>query len=202
MPGKPSSTKDGKKLFVIAVQPRAELVRYDSKAEELVPYLGGISAGDVDFSKDGKWVTYVSYPENVLWRSKVDGIERLQLTYSPMQAALAHWSPDGQQIVFSGTVPGKPWKVFLVSKDGGNPKAITTEDGLETDPTWSPDGKQLAFGKYDVLHPEKTSIQVLNLATRQFSNTAGLSGHLRLTLVAGRPPYRRDLGRQRQTHAL
>jgi len=58
----PLPSKDGKKLFVIGVQPRAELVRYDAKSGELIPYLGGISGGDVDFSSDGQWVTYVSYP--------------------------------------------------------------------------------------------------------------------------------------------
>jgi len=34
--------------------------------------------------KDGQWVAYASYPEGSLWRSKVDGTERLQLTFPPM----------------------------------------------------------------------------------------------------------------------
>jgi WD40 repeat protein len=86
----PLPSKDGRKLFVIGTQPRAELVRYDAKADDFVPYLGGISAGDVDFSRDGQWVTYVSYPEDTLWRSKLDGSARLQLTYPPMRTGLAH----------------------------------------------------------------------------------------------------------------
>ena len=53
----PLPSKDGKKLFVIGIQQRAELVRYDAKSGEFIPYLGGISAGDVDFSRDGQWVT-------------------------------------------------------------------------------------------------------------------------------------------------
>ena len=57
----PVPSKDGKKLFVIGTQLRAELVRYDSKSGEFIPYLGGISAGELDFSRDGKWVAYVSY---------------------------------------------------------------------------------------------------------------------------------------------
>jgi Tol biopolymer transport system component len=85
-------------------------------------------------------MTYVSLPEGTLWRSKLDGSERLQLTYPPMQTALAHWSPDGQQIAFSGAAVGKPWNVFLISKDGGSPQALTSDDIRETDPTWSPDG--------------------------------------------------------------
>jgi eukaryotic-like serine/threonine-protein kinase len=174
--GNPIVSEDGRKLFVVGVQPRAELVRYDAKSGSLVPFLDGISAGDVEFSKDGQWVSYVSYPENTLWRSKADGSARLQLTYPPIQAALAHWSPDGQQIAFSGTVPGKPWKVFLISKDGGSPKAVTTEDFMETDPTWAPDGRQLAYGHYDVFHPEASFIQVFHLDTHQFSELPGSRG--------------------------
>ena len=85
----PLPSKDGKKLFVVGIQLRAELIRYDSKSGDFVPYLGGISAGDVAFSRDGQWVTYVSYPENTLWRSKPDGSARLQLSYPPMRTALA-----------------------------------------------------------------------------------------------------------------
>jgi Tol biopolymer transport system component len=76
-------SKDGKKLFVVGVQRRAELVRYEAKSGHFVPYLGGISAGDVDFSRDGQWVTYVLYPEGTLWRSRLDGSERLHLRCEP-----------------------------------------------------------------------------------------------------------------------
>src|SRR5438477_1365029 len=85
------------------------LVRFDAKSGGFVPFLGGMSAGDIEFSRDGKWMVYVSYPDNTLWRSRSDGSERLQLTHAPMQAALAHWSPDGQRIAFSASTPGNPW---------------------------------------------------------------------------------------------
>jgi dipeptidyl aminopeptidase/acylaminoacyl peptidase len=165
----PLVSRDGKKLFVIGAQPRAELVRYDAKSAEVIPYLNGISAGDLEFSRDGQWIIYVSYPENTLWRSKLDGSSRLQLTYPPLRAALAHWSPDGQQIAFSGAEPGKPWKVYLVSKDGGTAQPITSEQAVETDPTWSKDGGMLAFGHYDLIHHENTFIAVFDTKTQQLS---------------------------------
>ena len=49
--GNPVPSSDGKTLFVMGVQPRAELVRFDAKSGDFVPYLGGISAGDVEFSQ-------------------------------------------------------------------------------------------------------------------------------------------------------
>ena len=75
--------KDGKKLFVVGRTLRGQLMRFDAKSGQFSPFLGGISAEFVAFSKDGQWVAYVSYPEGTLWRSKADGSQRLQLTLGP-----------------------------------------------------------------------------------------------------------------------
>src|SRR6185437_9775551 len=80
----PLPNRNGTKLFVIGQQPRSELVRYNSESKKFEPYLSGISAGQLEASRDGKWITYVVYPEATLWRSRVDGSERIQLTHSPM----------------------------------------------------------------------------------------------------------------------
>src|SRR5712692_6441485 len=79
----PVPSLDGKKLFVIGSQARGELVHYDSKTGQFTPYLSGISAEGVDFTRDGNWVAYEMFPESTLWRSRVDGSERLQLTFPP-----------------------------------------------------------------------------------------------------------------------
>ena len=91
---------DGKRLFAHGLLSRGELVRYESRSRQFAPFLSGISAGELDFSRDGKWVAYVSYPERTLWRSRIDGSEGLQLTYAPVVAFLPRWSPDGTQIAY------------------------------------------------------------------------------------------------------
>ena len=165
--------KDGKTIFAVGVQRRGELVRYDAKSGEFVPYLGGISAGEVDISRDGKWATYVMYPEGTLWRSKVDGTERQQLTYRPMLTALPHWSPDGRQIAFCGSLPGKHWKVFVMPADGGSPESVASDELSETDPSWAPNGT-LAFGVNN--NSQQNVVKIVDLKTRQVSVLEGSQG--------------------------
>jgi serine/threonine protein kinase/Tol biopolymer transport system component len=167
---------DGKKLFVKGLQPRTQLVRYDASTKQFVPFLGSISANDVAFSRDGKWVCYVSVPENVLWRSRVDGSERLQLSDPSWLAALPSWSPDGTQIAFLGAPPGKPGKIFLVSAQGGTPEELLPQDNDELDATWSADGKQIAVDKPPRPLQFTLDVRLVDLSTRQVTTLAGSGG--------------------------
>jgi eukaryotic-like serine/threonine-protein kinase len=167
------TSTEGKKLFVEATQARAELVRSDPKSNQFVPFLSGISAGELDYSRDGKWIAYISYPDTTLWRCQVDGSDRQQLTYSPVVAGLPRWSPDGAQIAFIDARSGRPWKIYVVPSLGGTPQEILPQDQLEADPVWSPDGKKLAFGR----NPDmSTSIYIVDLATHQFTAIPGSEG--------------------------
>ncbi len=50
----PTPSVNGKELFVVGDQPRAELVRYARDSGQFVPFLGGISAGELEVSPDGQ----------------------------------------------------------------------------------------------------------------------------------------------------
>jgi len=177
----PTSSKDAKKLFAVGELRRGELVRYDPTARQFVSYLAGVSAEELDFSRDGAWVAYISYPEGNLWRSRVDGSERLQLTFTPMRASLPRWSPDGKQIAFGGLLPGEPWKTYMVSGEGGTPEIVrpekTTEEG---DAVWSPDGKTLALARLPVASESgeiiPQGIEMLDLKTKQVSKLPDSDG--------------------------
>ena len=140
----PLVSKDGKRLFVIGSQPRCELVRFDGKSG-FAPYLDGRSIRDLAFSPDGKWVAYVSVPEGQLWRSRVDGSERLQLTPDGMSAGLPRWSPDGKQVVFMGATFKTDWLAYLISPDGSGLRQLMPNAHSGYDPGWSPDGQSIVF---------------------------------------------------------
>lgn len=123
--GLPKSSKDGRKLFAIAAERHGELSILDKKTGQFVPYLNGIPACYVDFSRDGKWIAYVSYPEGSLWRSRIDGSERMQLTSPPLAVLNPRWSPDGKLIAFTDLSNGDRSKmshygvhrIYVVSAD-------------------------------------------------------------------------------------
>ena len=171
----PVQSTDGKKLFVVGRTFRGELTRYDLKSGRFESYLGGISAEYVSFSKDGQWVAYVSFPEGILWRSKMDGRERLQLTYAPSQALMPRWSPDGKTIVFFGVDANKPPRIYEVSVEGGSPRPLMPDNpDPQADPNWSPNGSKIVFaaGPADAT----SSIRVFDLTTRQVSTLPGSQG--------------------------
>jgi len=170
----PSPSMDGKRLFVVGQQSRGELMRYDPGSRQFVPFLSGISAEGLDFSRDGKWVTYVTFPEGVLWRSRVDGSERLQLTNLPMNAALPRWSPDGKHIAFSGLTPSKMWNIFVISAEGGSPEQLSPSENFQLDANWSADGQSLLFGEF--VGSATSAIYIMNLQTHQVSTLPGSKG--------------------------
>jgi len=149
----PGPSRDGKKLFVTGEEPRVELFRYDVQARRLNSYLSGLSAGPLDFSPDGKWIAYVSYPDATLWRSRIDGSDKMQLTFPPVRAYEPRWSPDSSKIAFMDVQFSHPWKIRLLSLSGGSPELLvpvaTNAAEAQADPTWTPDGKSVVFEQSD-----------------------------------------------------
>jgi Tol biopolymer transport system component len=173
----PVPSLDGKRLFVIGVQQRGELLRYDTRFRQFRPYLPGIWADQLDLSPDGQWIAYISMPDITLWRSKRDGSERLQLTSGPMWASAPRWSPDGTQIAFTGAKAGKSSIIYVVPTEGGTPQELVSDDQAKSDAVWSPNGKELAYGQEPWMELSKLEIKILDVANRKvrtFPNSEGL----------------------------
>jgi len=173
----PLPSKDGKRLFLIGQTYRGELMKFDSKSNQFTPFLGGISAEFVDFSKDGQWITYVSYREGTLWRSRVDGTDRLQLTYPPMYPLLPRWSPDSKKILFFEFALGadKPARIYEISPEGGSPRLVLPDDNSQQlDPNWSPDGSKIIFANES--NDPSSAVHILDLATHKIIDLPGSHG--------------------------
>ncbi len=112
---------------MVGVQQRAELVRYDAKVADFVPYLGGIPATDVDFSRDVMG-DLRQQPEARYGAANSTAPPAFNSLTRPCTQP-AHWSPDGQQIAFPEAFRVS-MAVFLISKDGGSPQPLTAENAV------------------------------------------------------------------------
>ena len=108
-------SRDGKTVYCSGGTRKGELVRYDAKSKQLVPYLGGISAEYVNFSRDGKYLLYVSFPDGTMWRANRDGSGLQQLTGPPIYPVTPEWSPDGTQILFAIGSVSHPGEMYTIS---------------------------------------------------------------------------------------
>jgi serine/threonine protein kinase/Tol biopolymer transport system component len=164
----PQPSLDGKSIYVIGEQPRSELVRYDVKSGQFSPYLDGISARAVSFSRDGRWVSYVSYPEGNLWRCRIDGSEKLQLTSAPLWVVTARWSPDGREIAIAASEPGTHTRLYLVPAEGGTLRSLNVGEFNVVNPSWAADGTAITFN--DLSEPGHSTIRLVDLKTMQTTN--------------------------------
>jgi DNA-binding winged helix-turn-helix (wHTH) protein/Tol biopolymer transport system component len=171
----PIPGKGMNKIFSNGKTPRGELCRFDPKTKQLQPILGGISAQDVSFSKDGRYIAYVSYPDGILWKANRDGSNPLQLSTPPMYAMNPRWSPDGSEILFYDLQAHEPSRIFLVSSQGGSPQRLLPDyPGDQNEPGWSADGRKIVFQAPGV--DGKGELCILDFATRQVTPIPGSAG--------------------------
>lgn len=121
---------------------------------ELKPAAGEFSNafGTVSLSPNGKQVLESSFSSadpgeeysltQPILLKNVDGSDKRQIATGVTPA----WSPDGAQIAFSSKQAGDTdGEIYLINKDGSDPRRLLQNPGKDTEPSWSFDGKYIAF---------------------------------------------------------
>lgn len=175
----PSTAPGGEHVFFIGNSAQFELLRAMPGSATFTALDQNLSAASLaQYSPDGQWVAWVNAADNSLWRSRIDGSERIELTTLPQRIFTMKWSPDNRRLAVMGLEPGKPWKIYLIDADGGKLNPILNEDANEADPTWTPDGDSIVFGRLpdrmDSGQPK--AIYHLDLETRKLTEIPGSRG--------------------------
>jgi len=113
-----------------------------------------------EYTPDGKYIYFCSVRSGrmQIWRMKADGSDQEQMTDDEYNNWFPHISPDGRWVVFVTYLVGEvepsdhpaAKRVYLrmMPLDGGTPKVLAYlygGQGTMNVPSWSPDGKRLAF---------------------------------------------------------
>jgi TolB protein len=92
-------------------------------------------------SPDGQTVYFVSRQTGAfeIYSMNINGKDKQRLTDGIDALYAPELSPDGERIVFAKSGDG----IWVMRTDGSKPHRISDHDDI--DPTWSPDGKWIAF---------------------------------------------------------
>ena len=81
-----------------------------------------------------------------IWRVDPDTGVADELTYSPdVYHSSPDWSPDGRWIVYTADYDGERVQLELLEVETGETRALTDDEHVYSDPTFSPDGTRIAY---------------------------------------------------------
>ena len=124
------------------------------------------SVGSPRISPDDQWVLYTESSRDWddedlartthIWRVRVDGTDRRQLTFGESSSGSPAWFPDGSKIAFSsGRGDGDGNQVFFMYVDGGEAWQATEHEGGISQFSIAPDGEIFLFTARDPLSEEQ-----------------------------------------------
>lgn len=101
-----------------------------------------------------------------IWIMNIDGTNHRKVTSGAGDKTDASFSPDGKWIVYSSDESGLAFaNLFIIPVAGGSAIRVTHCEGYDGAPSWSPDGRKIAFESYpgDPDNSPGTALWIINV---------------------------------------
>ena len=134
---------------------------------------------DLALSPDGKKVAFVAHGQ-VFAADADKGGDTVRVTRVPGDAYSIAWAPDSRRIVYGAFRDGGE-HLYLYDFDTGKEVQLTSGDGEDTSPAFSPDGKTLAFLR------DGRELELMDVSSRHVRTLATAHLDLRRPLTSDRP---------------
>lgn len=151
----PLFSPDSMKIYFVESNGEDSLCEFDVQSNTISRIMHRKWLRYPDLSPDGRFIVLSSdrYPMDdksysSIWIIDLDNSEIRKLTDNPGDIQPA-WSPDGKYIAFSSQREGDRYKqIYIMYKNGGILRKITTSKFNKKNPCWSPDGTMICYEAY------------------------------------------------------
>ena len=121
---------------------------YDGANQRVITANGGLNKFP-EWSADGSKLAFITnLPESNRWELWIQDLKggRTILPVPTSYVSSPAFAPDGKKIAFSSReVNGMDAGIYLADLDGGRLRNLSNHPSIDTSPSWSPTGRQIAF---------------------------------------------------------